>query len=295
MIKYLENKKIDKIKWDACIQQSKTPRIQVLSWYLDIVSPGWNALIFNEYEAVFPLPVKHKMGIPYLVQPVYIQQMGVYSKFTDTLVGDFLKAIPKKFIYQNFTLNEENVSETSTLPLLTNYKLDLSKDYNELSKAYNRNCKRKLKTSLSYNLTADYQYNIPEFLDFFRKNVGDSIEQMEGYHYNILEKLLVELQKRGVGEIINIRYEDKLVAAGLYLLQEKELVFHICASNATGKKQQAMTFLVDSQIKKYAGKKKWYDFTGSNIRGIAYFNSTFGAAEFKYPMYKGGIVSKLKK
>lgn len=295
MIQLLRNKSIDKTKWDACIQKSKTPRIQALSWYLDIVTPGWHALIYNNYEAVMPLPVKTKWGIPYLIQPVYIQQMGIFGEFNDTLANDFLKAIPNKFVLHSFSLNEENLSAFRNFTLLSNYKLDINKDYNNLHKAYNRNCKRKLKTALSYNLTADNNYNIPDFLNFFKKNVGDTIEQMQSHHYIILEKLLIELKNQGAGEIVNIRCENELVAVGLYLLQENELVFHICASNTTGKTQQAMTFLVDSQIRKYAGKKNWYDFTGSNIPGIAYFNSTFGAKEYKYPFYKGGLLSKLKK
>ena len=55
MIKYLEHEEIDLKKWDATIDASPNGMVYAKSWYLDIVSPGWEGLVNEDYNAVFPL------------------------------------------------------------------------------------------------------------------------------------------------------------------------------------------------------------------------------------------------
>ena len=59
-IKYLSHNNIDLKKWDICIQNAYNSLIYAESWYLDIVSPNWEALVYNDYEYVMPLPLKRK-------------------------------------------------------------------------------------------------------------------------------------------------------------------------------------------------------------------------------------------
>ena len=79
MIRYFKHREIDKEKWDACINQSLNGRFYVLSWFLDIVSPGWEGLVEDDYVAVFPVPRKRKYGIPYLIQPMHLKFLDIYS------------------------------------------------------------------------------------------------------------------------------------------------------------------------------------------------------------------------
>ena len=45
MVQYIQQKNIDRIKYDACIQQAKNSRIFAYSWYLDIVADNWDVLV----------------------------------------------------------------------------------------------------------------------------------------------------------------------------------------------------------------------------------------------------------
>lgn len=45
MITYLFNSEIDKDKWDNCIKNSPGAKPYAYSWYLDIMAPGWQALV----------------------------------------------------------------------------------------------------------------------------------------------------------------------------------------------------------------------------------------------------------
>src|SRR3990172_7490113 len=99
MITYLKHSEIDKPKWDKCIQNSSNGLIYAYSWYLDFVSPNWQALVRGDYEYVMPLTCKKKYGINYLHQPFFAQQLGVFSSavLSDYDVDEFLSLIPEKF------------------------------------------------------------------------------------------------------------------------------------------------------------------------------------------------------
>ena len=135
MIKYITHQQIDKTKWDECIQQSLNPLIYGYSWYLDQSAPNWDALVLDDYEAVFPLTHGRKYFINYLYQPLITQQLGLFYK---NLIGaeeleNFIKAIPKKFRFVDIALNEANYFESENISIKKrkNYLLDLEKSYSK--------------------------------------------------------------------------------------------------------------------------------------------------------------------
>ena len=75
---------------------------------LMLFRPGWEALISENYEYIMPLPVKSKYKIPYLVQPILTQQLGIFSKnkINENIIEEFIKEIPY-FSYE-INLNEHN-------------------------------------------------------------------------------------------------------------------------------------------------------------------------------------------
>ena len=107
MIKRLKNHNIDKAKWDEVITQSDHPHVYLLSWYLDIISPGWEALIYEDYKYVVPLPVKTKWGIPYLIQPLYCQKIGITGIGVKSQVAErFYSKIFWRFPYINIQVRD---------------------------------------------------------------------------------------------------------------------------------------------------------------------------------------------
>ncbi len=109
MIHYISHKDINKGKWDECIAHSENSLVYAMSWFLDVVSPKWDALIYGDYEAVMPLPVV-KRGIKYISQPVFTQQLGVFApKLGGVDIDKFMKAIPRKFLFVRMNINEKNV------------------------------------------------------------------------------------------------------------------------------------------------------------------------------------------
>jgi hypothetical protein len=79
-IRYLKRQEIDPVKWDACIDGASNGLIYAYSFYLDHMAAQWDALVWNDYDAVMPLTWNKKWGIKYLYQPPLTQQLGVFIK-----------------------------------------------------------------------------------------------------------------------------------------------------------------------------------------------------------------------
>ena len=304
MIRYIQHKDIDKKKWDTCIENAVNSLIYAYSWYLDIVSPNWDALIENDYEAVMPLTWRKKFGIKYLFKPLFTQQLGVFGKKTDTtVISDLLESIPEKFKYINITLNEKNLYRGNqfTSGFNNNFKLNINKKYTEIyNNYYNRNCRRNIEKAEKANLKRSENISADEFVMFLKNNLGDKIDELNKNGYSVLWKLINTLLDRKAAEMYAaVLPSGETCAIALHLITNKRCIFFICASNEKGKEAQSMHFLVNSQIKKYAGKSIEFDFSGSNIKGIAYFNSTFGATSEKYQTIKRnnlpGLLKLIKK
>ena len=149
-IRYVPYKEIDFIKWDNCISNAPNGLIYGYTYFLDHMAKQWDALIWNDYEAVMPLTWNRKYGISYLYQPFLTAQLGIFGNtITTELLEGFLQAIPSKFRYWDFYLNHRNVYAVKNFHLYQrrNYVLNLDKPYEDLYKNYRENIQRNIRKS----------------------------------------------------------------------------------------------------------------------------------------------------
>jgi hypothetical protein len=286
MIRYIPHIEIDKKRYDQCISQSSNGLIYAFSWYLDSVSPGWDLLEYDNYTAVMPLPNRKKFGIYYIFTPHYVQQLGVFGDDTNNkLLQEFIKNIPRKFRLIELKFNEKNtITKNKSLSIRKNFLLKIETDYSVIVNNYHRNCLRNIKKAENAGLHSGKTIQSDEFSRFIYNNLREQIKDLEHKDLELLEKITSEVIRRNMGEIACVYDEkDRLCAAGSFLYSRERLIFSVCASSSEGLKQQAMYYLVDQQIRRYAEKYSVLDFSGSEIKGIAYFNSTFGAEAVSYP------------
>jgi len=257
------------------------------SWYLDIVcNSNWNALILNDYEAVMPLPLKSKMGLTYVQQPIWTQQLGVFStkEITTDLINLFLGEIPKKMALVSLNLGETNFSEHHNLSSKTNLILNLNKSFEKIQASFSSNTKRNCKKTIKENLSIDFDSkNVNEFIHFFKQNIQNPISP---FHYSSLEQLITLSIERGKGFIALVKHENEIVAASFILKSKNRLIYRTGTSNRKGKDLKAMFFLVESVLKQYDNKEYILDFEGSEIEGVARFYKGFGAQDQPYYYYK---------
>ena len=280
-LKHLRNKSIDFKRWDTCISESKNHLTYAFSWYLDAVSPDWEALVSTDYEYVMPLPVKSRYGFPYLVQPLLTQQLGIFSRhdINKEVVETFMKEIPY-FSYE-LNLNEQNFYEKALI--YPNFILDLNKPYKDIFSAYSKNCKRNIEKSNTKSLRVQPNITKESFLAFFFS--------VDKHYLSPHQPILKRLIEKGISENALILYgvfsaENHLVAGLCLLESSNRLTYLLSTSSAEGRKSSAMFFLIDYLIHKHAEKNYVLDFEGSRVEGIARLYRGFGAKYHPYYILK---------
>jgi hypothetical protein len=284
-ITYIKNEQLNKAKWDACIGNARNGLVYAYSSYLDHMSRQWDALVLNDYEAVMPLTYNTKYGISYLYQPFLTAQLGIFgNNITASLTENFLAAIPSSFRYWDIYLNHANVFplEKYTLYQRSNYVLDLNKPYAAIYANYRENIQRNIRRAeqVGCKPTKDFDVN---------KVISLAVEQMRGYtkesadnveRFRKLYQHLYTKQQASTYGILSGKGE--LIASCVFFFSHQRAYYILVGNHPDGRTIGASHALIDSFIKDHAGKDILLDFEGSDIRNLAFFYSSFGAAEEKF-------------
>jgi hypothetical protein len=278
---------INRVKWDICLGQSWNRLPYGFSWWLDAVCPGWEALVENDYTAVMPLTAGRKFGISYLYQPYFTQQLGIFSpaEITPDDTERFLAAIPEEFRYINLQLNTGNNPAGSdfNFSLRKNYILDLTPGALQLYNLYHRNCRRNVQKAVHNRLTVKKGPGPALFTRFIRQNLEKKLAGTRKSFYPTLLELATISLENGTGEILGVyNIKNELLASGWFVTHAGRCLFLVCASTPKGKENKSMYLLVDHMIRDNAGTDLVFDFAGSNLPGVAYFNNGFGSKTTTY-------------
>jgi hypothetical protein len=288
MIRYIRNDEIDIAKWDDCISKSSNSIVYAQSWYLDIVSPFWDALVLDDYEAVFPLTWRVKWGVNYLYQPFFTQQLGLFSKKeTDpSLLQEFLAEIPSKFKLIEINLNAHNIYNGEpafeTEERIT-HLLDLNQPYEIIAGNYSDNTKRNIKKAEKAGLIISESDTIKSAIDIFKREKSKVITALKDDSYSMLERIADTAIENNQGKFFEVKDADQnLHSAAFFLISGKYIIHLFSTTTAFGRESGAMHYMMDAMIKSHANSQFIFDFEGSNIPSIARFYKSFGGYDVSY-------------
>jgi hypothetical protein len=284
MIKVLQRKQVDDERWNRVISSSINETIYPYSWFLDACADNWLALIMNDYECVMPVAFRRKLGLKYTYQPIFCQQLGIYSEesLDSEVIGMFLQALNKNFKMGDYSFNEGNLLAEHLGYELTdnsNYVLALDASYDAIHKKYSENCRRNVKKANHKDLEFTDKISIDEIISLKKKSKN---AQRSDKHNLYIKKLFTSLEAEGKMKIYGARNGTHLIAAAVFAFSKSRSIFLLSASSEQGKELRAMFLVVDSYIRMYANKELKLDFEGSNIASIARFFSGFGAKPERY-------------
>lgn len=287
LIRYLQRKHIDELKWNNCINHAFNGNLYGYSWFLDIVAGQWDAMVENDYERVFPLVYRRKFGISYIYQPFFTQQLGLYSTtMLDTeALRTFIRAIPPKFRQIEINLNTLNKAEgmpCKVVPQL-NHELDLIHSYEKIRQSYSENLTRNLKKAEKAGLTISKNIKPDDIIELFRKNRGKGITHLHDRDYTKLKRIAYACMYKGIANIQGVYDRDNQLCAGaFFILSNNKAIFLFSGLNEEGRETGAMPFLIDNFIREHAGRHLTFDFDGSNDPSLARFYKSFGSKECIY-------------
>ncbi|MBN2487371.1 MAG: hypothetical protein JXB34_15455 [Bacteroidales bacterium] len=292
MLKHLKHNEIDKELWDSCVQQSSNSFIYAYSWYLDIISPAWEALVFDDYKAVMPLPVKKKFGIKYLYQPWFAQQLGVFSEEVTIEYEVLLYYLKKFYPFGHLSINKNGIKqlEYRQITARRNLTLDLRPEYSTIAAAYSKNHLRNIAKAQDNRLTIVQDIAAD---DFFALYYTSGLDKKVGWTKNdmqILSTIISEARNRSMCGLYGVLSGNELIAAAFCLNDKKRLTYIFPVSSARGYQFNAQFVLIDFLIKKFSNLLMKFDFEGSSIEGIARFYKGFGATEeifYSFNFFRG--------
>jgi hypothetical protein len=287
-IQYLEQKSIDRSRWDECISRSANGLIYAHSFYLDALADTWDALVLNDYEAVMPLPWRKKYGIRYIYQPLFAAQLGLFGNgLSAQLLKEFFDAVPKKFRYWDFTLNHANVFALDQYPmqLRSNYVLNLDKDHSSLHSVYRENIRRNIKKALSYGCAARSGIPVKDIIDLTLQFSAD--RSVDPQSLERFESLYETLNQKGLAKTYGVlSKEGQLLSSCAFFFSHNRAYYILVGNHPNGRTLGASHLLIDAFIKDHASQPLLLDFEGSDLRNLAFFYSSFGASEEKYASIK---------
>lgn len=297
MIIHLKHSNIDKQKWNKVVEKSYLTRVYLFSWYLDIVSPNWEALVSDdEYSSFFPLPVKHKFGIKYLVQPLFVQQLGAFGQqYDENFLCECCVYIKKHYLYSNINYNElcfrwlnnsdihyqtknniilniisdaDNLNENHSVS-------DANLLYEQVRKNYHENAKRNISKFAKSDCFIEYSVGkFSSIIDLYRKN--NTKHRLTEQHYVVIEKLVKEAVLQDRLSVVTAVRGNEIVAGAIFLRSARTWTYIFSGNSDYGKTIGAAAAIIDAFIKANITKIDIIDFEGSNDANLAHFYLGFG-------------------
>jgi hypothetical protein len=287
MINYLRHHEIDKEIWDNCIRDSERVKPYGFSWFLDIMSPGWEALTDDDYDSVFPVPVFKKYGIKYIATPPFTQQLGAFSpdKSATRAMSEFLDYMPAFYWLIDLCVGQLIDKDKYKVTLRANYELDLSKPYEKLWNNFSPHCKRNIEKSDKKKPEIAEDITPGELIDLFIANKGKEIGGIKPDGYSRLSNLMSYCLRNNKGRIVGVRSSKGKLMFGIFIIDIKGSKTMLFIVNTPQSREKRYGYYVTNElIKESASTKTILDFAGSSIPSVASFMESFGSKNV--PFYR---------
>jgi hypothetical protein len=217
------------------------------------------------------------------------QQLGVFSTYRKEpfCIDDYLNAIPRKFKLIDMTINSMNfvsAQPSVAVEARTNQELELTAAYEAIRKKYSKSHIKNIK-KFEENSSLHVSESI-SFPDFYRvkfesfKKKGVKLSDRDSQVYF---SLLNELDQKGKLKIYAALTDDGEMPGGIcfmYLDFDRVSIQTFCDDSC--KKSGFIFHFVDDFIKRNSEENIIFDFMGSSIPGIRYFNIGFGSVDVTY-------------
>ncbi|MPS71753.1 MAG: hypothetical protein E2590_01230 [Chryseobacterium sp.] len=291
MIRRLKYHEIDFDKYNACIKNSVQKKFYAERIFLDIsADKNWELLVYNDYEAVMPVPFVKKIGMKVVLNPKLCQQLGVFSVTDLPDINDKLhEYLLKNYVIIYYSYNDAN-SFSKPLKRRNNF-LIFPDRYETVRQKYSPKRKRKLRLDQevldnseiiknfdlqvvkefmrSTGLGADGK-DMEQFIDLFSKFFNNDKLDFYGFFYH----------KKLINMIAVYREKYSLALLGTY--NEREYV-----------KLSGSSYLIDKVISENI-ETKIFDFEGSEIPAVEEFFRGFRPELRPYPCIQNSKKEVLK-
>jgi hypothetical protein len=285
MIVYHKNGEIDRELWDNCIKNSAGAKPYAYSWFLDILAPGWEALVDDDYDSLFPIPSYVRFGVRYTVMPAFIQQLGAYSpdKPASMVITEFLDYMPEVFRLTDLCVSQKIEHHGYKVFEKSNFELDLSSGYESLSERYTPECLKYISAAAKKRFDLTTSVSPEEFAGLCVQNKGSNIRGVKSRDYEHLINLMHYCISSGKGRINGVRAARKRLIYGIFLVQiPGSITILLEANTSVSIEKHIGYFVINEIIKEAAQRVSLLDFAGTSDNSALPKGQSFGGTYVPY-------------
>ena len=284
----ISRKLLDADAWDAFVAQSPQGSLYAVSWYLDALLPGWQALVVSKggvWQAVMPLGICCKFGVSYALQPSFCQYLGVlFAPFEGKIhrithrkreiLQVLLNAIPGHVKYWSYNFSPEFdyflpfIREKCSITPRINHRLALDRPLEQIAADFSTSITNHLKKALQSGLSCrESRDATPLSEQMLRLGVIRRKEQTS------FQRLWQAAVQRDQGFLLEVTDTfGQVHCRGAFLTFSDKAVFVASALEPVWKKQGANSLLVLRAIERcQAFGIRELDFKGSMLTGVEHF------------------------
>ncbi|MCU0345673.1 MAG: GNAT family N-acetyltransferase [Saprospiraceae bacterium] len=300
----LERGQIEDAVWNEFIARSPQAAPYGCTWYLDVVWPGWGAIVVTEKGtmlAAMPIKVSKKYGIQYVFNPPFCQYVGIFfgeiAKKNATLsyslkkrlVKAIVEAIPKEIKVFNIKFAPEFdyplPFHWAGYELQTRYSywLDNQIDKSVILSNFAQSTRNYINKAIKNGLAAQWTENIEPIVGL--------ATQRKTYLFN--ETLLKNLWETKKCRALEVRSIDGTLHAGLiYLEFQHKIIVLFSAFDAKLGQFGGMSLAIWKAIEAAGPAVNFIDFEGSMLEPIEGFFRNFGSHPVPYLQIKKNTFPK---
>lgn len=294
LYKLFTRNQISPIRWDSFIATSPQRVLYAYSWYLDVVSPHWQALILEEngvWKAVMPLPVQKKWYLSIIQQPFFCQFLGIFTlpnTQTEGLQAAFFNEVSTHFCYMSSYAGRflsDNFPPNFEVKYGTTHTIRLDTSYDTVRQCFSADRRLNLRRAVRFGWETLENEDINPMIDLFRENHASAIQGGVSEHaYELLRKVVETLQIHKAARIMYALKDGKIEAGALFALHDQRIIYLFNSASSLGRKGNARTLLINQILNEYASSNSIFDFESPEKESIAAFYHSFGATTEPYVM-----------
>jgi hypothetical protein len=273
----IPNAQLDKARWDERVLAAKPQGFFfLLSWYLDVVAPGWEGYVLGAYEGIYPIVPHQKLGVSYTHMP-FLTRSFVPIGFNEQQTAQLSKYLAQRFSYLQLAgvpleaPVDEHVRVYQALDLTTFALAQCSENH-----------RRQYKKAAQQGFELETSVNPEGLISLFRTVKGAEFTHLKDADYAMLARLMEEANRRGVLRQFSLWEKGELVGAAAYLEVNGQALYLKGAITPEAMKVGGMVYLHVEAMKALSASCISIDFGGSNAKGLGDFNRKFGARDVEY-------------
>lgn len=275
MIKRLKYSDIDFAKYERCLENSVQRNFYAKREILDHLCENWELLILNDYEFVMPVPLKTKMGVNFVLMPLFCQQLGVFGiEKNAEIEQQFLLFLNENYRAYTYQFNFQN-SSSKELATRKNYVIQPT-EYSLLRKKYSKGRKADVRSSQHLTLK---EIPLAENENCIVANFKGLEKKSEREKFR---KYLQFLNQSKLLKIFGAFKDENLISVTVTIDSKEQISLLALISDNKFLTEKGASFLVDRILQANISDKT-FDFMGGNMRGTEVFFKGFGAELQLYP------------